>query len=158
MFSGENILIIQEILEKVLINQRLVIIGHKSSAFDAAVSMLNNKCGALLVCDSNNKDDLVGIITERDLAFKIIPKKLDPKHTQVSKIMTKNVETISPKKTTKDAINVMRSRGFRHLPVIEKKKIIGILSMRDLYDYANNELQDSLKQHQEFMFGTGYGS
>ena len=38
------------------------------------------------------------------------------------------------------------------------KKIIGILSMRDLYDFANNQLQDSLKQHQEFMFGTGYGS
>ena len=38
------------------------------------------------------------------------------------------------------------------------KKIIGILSMRDLYDYAHSELQDSLKKHQEFMFGTGYGS
>ena len=46
----------------------------------------------------------------------------------------------------KDAIKVMKSKGFRHLPVLEKKKIIGILSMRDLYDYANNELQDSLKK------------
>jgi len=151
-------LIIQDVLEKVLINQRLVIIGHQSSAFDAAVSMFKNKCGALLVCNSNNNDELVGIITERDITFKVIPKNLDPKTTEISKIMTKNVETISPKKTTIDAIHVMRSRGFRHLPVIEKKKIIGILSMRDLYDYANNELQDSLKKHQEFMFGTGYGS
>ena len=49
----------------------------------------------------------------------------------------------------------MKSKGFRHLPVVENKKIIGILSMRDLYDYAHNELQDSLKKHQEFMFGTG---
>ncbi len=151
-------MIIQDVLEKVLINQRLVIIGHQSSAFDAAVSMFKNKCGALLVCNSNNNDELVGIITERDITFKVIPKNLDPKTTEISKIMTKNVETISPKKTTIDAIHVMRSRGFRHLPVIEKKKIIGILSMRDLYDYANNELQDSLKKHQEFMFGTGYGS
>ena len=151
-------MIIQEVLEKVLINQRLVIICDKSSAYEAAVSMLENKCGALLVCDSNNKEDLVGIITERDITFKVIPKNLDPKGTKVSKIMTKNVETISPKKTTIDAIHVMRSKGFRHLPVIEKKKIIGILSMRDLYDYANNELQDSLKKHKEFMFGTGYGS
>ena len=91
-------MIIQEILEKVLINQRLVIIGHKSSAYDAAVTMLNNKCGALLVCDSKNKDDLVGIITERDITFKIIPKNLDPKATLISRIMTKNVQTISPKK------------------------------------------------------------
>ncbi len=151
-------MIIQEVLEKVLINQRLVMIGHKSSAYEAAVSMLNNKCGALLVCNSNNNRDLVGIITERDITFKVIPKNLDPKVTEVSKIMTKNVETISPNKTTIDAIQVMRSKGFRHLPVLEKRKIVGILSMRDLYDYANNELQDSLKKHQEFMFGTGYGS
>ena len=151
-------MIIQEVLEKVLINQRLVMIGHKSSAYEAAVSMLKNKCGALLVCNSNNNRDLVGIITERDITFKVIPKNLNPKATEVSKIMTKNVETISPNKTTIDAIQVMRSKGFRHLPVLEKRKTVGILSMRDLYDYANNELQDSLKKHQEFMFGTGYGS
>ena len=145
---GSLIVIIQEVLEKVLINQRLVIIDRKSSAFDASVSMLKNKCGALLVCNTSKEDDVVGII----------PKNLDPKCTQVSQIMTKNVETISPKKTTIDAIHVMRTKGFRHLPVVSKKKIVGILSMRDLYDYANNELQDSLKKHQEFMFGTGYGN
>ena len=72
--------------------------------------------------------------------------------------MTKKVETISPKKTTLDAIHILKSRGFRHLPVVEKKKIVGILSMRDLYDFANDQLQESLKQHKEFMFGTGYGS
>ena len=151
-------MIIQEVLEKVLINQRLVIIDKKSSAYEASVSMLKNRCGALLVCKSSKDNELVGIVTERDITFKVIPKNLDPKGTQVSKIMTKNVETISPKKTTIEAIHVMRTRGFRHLPVISRKKIVGILSMRDLYDYANNELQDSLKKHQEFMFGTGYGN
>ena len=155
---GSLIVIIQEVLEKVLINQRLVIIDRKSSAFDASVSMLKNKCGALLVCDHKNDDTLLGIISERDLTFRVIPKDLDPKKTKVSKIMTKNVETIQPNRTTFDAIQIMKSKGFRHLPVVEKKKIVGILSMRDLYDYANNELQDSLKKHQEFMFGTGYGS
>ena len=57
-----------------------------------------------------------------------------------------------------DSLLHASTRGFRHLPVVENKKIIGILSMRDLYDYAHSELQDSLKKHQEFMFGTGYGS
>ena len=72
--------------------------------------------------------------------------------------MTKDVQTISPRKTTVDAIQIMKSKGFRHLPVVDKKKIVGILSMRDLYDFANKDLEDSLKKHQEFMFGTGYGS
>ena len=150
---------IQDLLDNVLINQRLVLIDNSSSSYDAAVMMLKNRCGALLVCDSKTKDGtLLGIVTERDLAFRVIPKGLDPKKTSVDKIMTKNVDTISPNKTTLDAIKVMKTKGFRHLPVTKDKKIIGILSMRDLYDFANNQLQDSLKQHQEFMFGTGYGS
>ena len=151
-------MVIRDLLDKVLINQRLVIIDQKKSATEAASSMVKNKCGALLVCDSKDHQTLVGIVSERDLAFRVIPKNLNPKKITVSEIMTKNVETISPKKTTHDAIHIMKSRGFRHLPVVENKKIIGILSMRDLYDYAHNELQDSLKKHQEFMFGTGYGS
>tara|TARA_B100001029_G_C14971639_1_gene400597 strand:- start:286 stop:741 length:456 start_codon:yes stop_codon:yes gene_type:complete len=151
-------MIIQDLLERILIDQRLVIIDQNSSAFDAAVSMLKNKCGALLVCDSKDEGTLLGIISERDLTFRVIPKNLDPKKTKVSKIMTKDVLTISPRKTTVDAIQMMKSKGFRHLPVVEKKKIVGILSMRDLYDYANKDLEDSLKKHQEFMFGTGYGS
>ena len=150
---------IQDLLDNVLINQRLVLIDNSSSSYEAAVMMLKNRCGALLVCDSKTKDGtLVGIVTERDLAFRVIPKGLDPKKTSVEKIMTKNVDTISPNKTTLDAIKVMKTKGFRHLPVTKDKKIIGILSMRDLYDFANSQLQDSLKQHQEFMFGTGYGS
>ncbi len=151
-------MIIQDLLERILIDQRLVIIDQNSTAYDAAVSMLKNRCGALLVCDSKDEGTLLGIISERDITFRVIPKDLDPKKTKISKVMTKDVQTISPKKTTVDAIQIMKSKGFRHLPVVEKKKIVGILSMRDLYDFANKDLEDSLKKHQEFMFGTGYGS
>ena len=72
-------MVIRDLFEKVLIDQRLVIIDHNSSAYEAAVSMLKNKCGALLVCDNKNEDTLMGIISERDLTFRVIPKDLDPK-------------------------------------------------------------------------------
>jgi len=150
-------LVIEDLLHKVLNNQKLVIIEEKTTIFDAALTMQKNRCGALLVCKKKKTSSLVGIITERDLAFRVIPKSLDPKQTLVGQIMTKNVDTISPNKTTTDAIHIMKSKGFRHLPVVENKNVVGILSMRDLYDYAHNQLQDSLKKHQEFMFGTGYG-
>ena len=75
-------MIIKDLFEKVLIDQRLVIIDHNSSAYEAAVSMLKNKCGALLVCDHKNDDTLLGIISERDLTFRVIPKDLDPKKTK----------------------------------------------------------------------------
>ena len=86
---GSFFLVIKDLFEKVLIDQRLVIIDHNSSAYEAAVSMLKNKCGALLVCDNKNEDSLMGIISERDLTFRVIQKNLDPKKTKVSKIMTK---------------------------------------------------------------------
>ena len=56
-------MVIRDLFEKVLINQRLVIIDHNSSAYEAAVSMLENRCGALLVCDHKNEDTLMGIIS-----------------------------------------------------------------------------------------------
>ena len=151
-------MVIKDLLENILTNQRLVIIDADSTAYDAAVTMLKHKCGALLVCEKVKNGPLIGIITERDLTFRVIPKDLDPKKTKVNKIMTKNPDTIKPDKTTIDAIKIMKSKGFRHLPVVSKNEIIGILSMRDLYDAHAELLQDSLKKHQEFMFGTGYGT
>ena len=79
-------MIIKDLFEKVLIDQRLVIIDHNSSAYEAAVSMLKNKCGALLVCDHKNDDTLLGIISERDLTFRVIPKDLDPKKQKFQKL------------------------------------------------------------------------
>tara|TARA_B100000242_G_C42804750_1_gene374213 strand:+ start:29 stop:499 length:471 start_codon:yes stop_codon:yes gene_type:complete len=150
-------LIIKELLEKFIGNQKLVFIQETQSTFDAAKSMVDNKCGALLVSHSSNSKTLKGIVTERDLAFRVIPKLLDPKKTLVSQIMTKSVDTVSDKKTIFDAIALMKKNGYRHLPVTSNKQVTGILSMRDLYHVAHNSLKDSLKQHEEFLFGTGYG-
>lgn len=150
-------LIIKDLLKNIIGKRKLYFIEQEKSAYEAAKSMVRFKCGALLVCEDERKRDLKGIVTERDLAFRIIPKNLQPSKTKISDIMTKKVDTISDKKTTFDAINIMKKNGYRHLPVVSNKNVIGILSMRDLYAVANNQLQDSLKQHQEFLFGTGYG-
>ena len=150
-------LIIKDLLKNIIGKRKLYFIEQEKSAYEAAKSMVRFKRGALLVCEDERKRDLKGIVTERDLAFRIIPKNLQPSKTKISDIMTKKVDTISDKKTTFDAINIMKKNGYRHLPVVSNKSVIGILSMRDLYAVANNQLQDSLKQHQEFLFGTGYG-
>ena len=157
-FLGRIIfLIIKDLLKNIIGKRKLYFIEQEKSAYEAAKSMVRFKCGALLVCENERNQDLQGIVTERDLAFRIIPKNLQPSKTKISEIMTKKVDTISDKKTTFDAINIMKKNGYRHLPVVSNKSVIGILSMRDLYAVANNQLQDSLKQHQEFLFGTGYG-
>ncbi len=118
--------------------------------------MVSNRCGALLV-NAKNSEVLKGIVTERDLAFRVIPNLLDPKKTLVSDIMTKSVDTVSDNQSIFDAIALMKKNGYRHLPVTSNKKVSGILSMRDLYHVAHNSLKDTLKQHEDFLFGTGYG-
>ena len=150
-------MIIKELLDKVIGVQKLCFIEPKESTYIAAHKMLKNRCGALLVCNAIKEKKLKGIITERDLAFRVIPKNLDPKKTQVSVIMTKDVDVICENKTIFEAISMMKNNGYRHLPVTNKKEVVGILSMRDLYDIANNKLQDSIRQHEDFLYGTGYG-
>lgn len=153
-----NVLLISDLLQKVIGIRKLYFIEATNSTFAAAKIMLKYKCGALLVCKNLSDKNLLGIITERDLAFRVIPKDLIPRKTKVSQVMTKTVDTIHKSKSIYDAIEMMKKNGYRHLPVIENKKIIGILSMRDLYAVANNSLVDSIKQHQEFLYGTGYGA
>lgn len=150
-------MLIKELLHKVIGVQKLYFIEATNTIFKAARVMLKYKCGALLVCDNLSSKNLLGIITERDLAFKVIPKDLIPKKTKVSQVMTKAVDTIPEDKSIYDAIEMMKKNSYRHLPVVSKQKIVGILSMRDLYAIANNSLVDSIKQHQEFLYGTGYG-
>ena len=151
-------MLISDLLQKVIGIQKLYFIEATDSTFAAAKIMLKYKCGALLVCNNLSDKSLLGIITERDLAFRVIPKDLIPRKTKVSKVMTKTVDTIHKNRSIYDAIEMMKKNGYRHLPVIDNKKIIGILSMRDLYAVANNSLVDSIKQHQEFLYGTGYGA
>ncbi len=150
-------MLINELLQKIIGVQKLYFVEESNSTFNAAKVMLKYKCGALLVCDTLSNKKLKGIITERDLAFRVIPKDLIPKKTKVSEVMTKTVDTIHKKKSIYDAIDMMKKNGYRHLPVVDNNKIVGILSMRDLYAVANNSLVDSIKQHQEFLYGTGYG-
>ena len=151
-------MLIKQLIDSIIGIQKLFFIEEKKSAYDAARYMVKHRCGALLVCKSHKDKALTGIVTERDLAFRVIPKNLQPSETKIINIMTKNVDTIEETKTTLDAINQMKNKGYRHLPVVSNKNVVGILSMRDLYAVANNQLQDSLKQHQEFLYGTGYGA
>ncbi len=151
-------MLISDLLQKVIGIQKLYFIEATDSTFAAAKIMLKYKCGALLVCNNLSDKSLLGIITERDLAFRVIPKDLIPRKTKVSKVMTKTVDIIHKNRSIYDAIEMMKKNGYRHLPVIDNKRIIGILSMRDLYAIANNSLVDSIKQHQEFLYGTGYGA
>jgi CBS domain-containing protein len=95
---------------------------------EAATVMGERKIGSALVMDGDN---LAGIFTERDIV-RALGEHFDAAGHPVSEWMTANPMTVPPDTPTKDALQTMLERGFRHLPVAEGDRVVGIVSMRDL--------------------------
>ena len=93
----------------------------------AAQLMAVKRVGAIAVVEGNR---LIGIVTERDALFRVLAQGLDPDKTVVSDVMTRAPRTIGPEETYEYAQQLMRSHGFRHLPVVDNEEPIGIVSSR----------------------------
>lgn len=145
---------IRKIVPDVINDQILHKISPKDTIRTAAKLMRDKKIAALLVM---NADRLVGIITERDMTVRVIAAGLNPDSSEVADIMTAEPDTLSPHDTAADAIHMMKSRGYRHLPVVEDDKVIGMVSVRDIYAVHNGELEQDLKDRNDFIYGESYG-
>jgi CBS domain-containing protein len=103
-------------------------ISPTATMAEAARAMKKNRIGSLVVVEGSKA---VGIITERDLAYKIIAEErsLD---TKVREIMSRDLKTIDPERSLKDAAKLMAAHVIRRLPVIEEGKLVGIVSIEDI--------------------------
>ena len=99
------------------------------SVFDALKAMAEHDIGAVLVIE---KDRLAGIFTERDYARRVALKGLTSKDATVGELMTPNVCTVTPSQTVEDIMSIMTDNRFRHLPVVERGRIVGIVSIGDI--------------------------
>lgn len=105
-------------------------LGPAATVHEAACVMTRANCGSVLVIDQGNQ--LLGIVTERDLMTRVVAKALDPASTPVSKIMTPSPQCVRPELKVADAVLIMIERGFRHLPVLaDNGRILGVFSVRD---------------------------
>lgn len=100
-----------------------------SSVFEALRLMENKRVGALLVMEG---DKLVGIISERDYARKVILRGKNSRETPVSEIMTGHVFTIHPDQTLDECMELMTEKSIRHLPVLVEDRVIGVISILDV--------------------------
>jgi CBS domain-containing protein len=110
--------------------------GHKvysvspdTTVYDALKLMAEKEIGALVVLE---KGKMVGILSERDYARKIILKGKSSKKTLVREIMTSEVIHTSPDKKVRKCISLMTKHHFRHIPLLEKERLVGILSIEDV--------------------------
>lgn len=101
--------------------------------------MIAETVGALAVVQG---DKLVGIFTERDLMKRVVARGLDPKTTPVGEVMTTGVRTVPDATTVAQAINMMRTGHFRHLPVVDEHgKLISMVALRFLLYDVMDELE-----------------
>jgi len=104
-------------------------LGPQATVRDAACVMTRANCGSVLVMEP--PDSLLGILTERDLMTRVLARGLDPDATSVRAVMTPNPICVAPETLVSDAVVLMLERGFRHLPLVSGKKILGVFSVRD---------------------------
>ncbi|HEV8685648.1 MAG TPA: CBS domain-containing protein [Gaiellaceae bacterium] len=105
----------------------------ETSLREAAQRMVERRVGSIVIVE---RDRLVGILTERDVLGVFARGEFE---ARVSDVMTRHPETVSPDETLAQARLVMLHGGFRHLPVVEGAKLVGMLSMRDLFTAGEDE-------------------
>ena len=137
-------------LLKLKAEQEVHTINDHQSVFEALVVMAAKNVGALPVL---KEGQIVGIISERDYARKLILKGLSSVVTPVSAIMNSPVITVDSPQNVQTCMNIMTDKHLRHLPVVEEGKLLGLLSIGDLVKESIAEQAELIKQLEQYIRG-----
>jgi CBS domain-containing protein len=118
--------------------------------FDAIQLMADKGIGALLVME---EDKLVGIVTERDYARKVVLEGKSSREALIREVMTTKVLCVSPERTIDECMALMTEKRVRHLPVVEHKQVVGFLSIGDLVKAVISEQKILIDQLQHYISG-----
>lgn len=118
------------------------------SVLDAITMMAEKNIGALLVTEANN---LVGLVSERDYARKVILKGKNSTSTRVGEIMSTNLVTVKPGDTVDTCMALMSKHNIRHLPVLSGNRIVGILSIGDMVKAVIAGQQETIQQLEDYI-------
>jgi signal-transduction protein with cAMP-binding, CBS, and nucleotidyltransferase domain len=112
--------------------------------------MADKTIGSLVIMDD---DELLGIMTERDYARKVIIKGRSSRSTPVSEIMTTGVFTTSSAESVNECMTLMTEKRIRHLPVVEDGKVVGMVSIGDLVEAIISDQQEEIEQLGQYISG-----
>ena len=117
-------------IRTIIEDQEPLIASAKATVGEAARLMREKQVGAIMVVEEGK---LVGVFTERDALFRVVGEERDAQTTTLAEVMTHNPRTIHPDKPFGDALRLMHESGFRHVPVVEDGRPIGMVSARDAF-------------------------
>ncbi|NNF17938.1 MAG: CBS domain-containing protein [Gammaproteobacteria bacterium] len=136
------------------------ILAHKSNqvwsvtpdttVFDALKKMSDKSIGSLLVMEG---EKLVGLFSERDYARKVVLHDKSSRTMPVTEIMTRRILCVSPERSVEECMALMTDQRVRHLPVIENKQVVGVVSIGDLVKAIMHDQQILIDQLQQYITG-----
>lgn len=130
--------------------KEIISIAPNRPVFDALVILAEYKIGALAVMENNQ---LVGIFSERDYAREVILQGRSSKTTLISDVMTAKVITGNPNDLADKTMSMMSEKNIRHLPVVDKGKMLGMLSLGDLVKEIISDQQRLIKELEGYIKG-----
>ena len=125
-------------------------ISPDSTVFEALQLMADKNVGALLVTEGER---LVGIITERDYSRKVVLKGKSSKETEVREILSGNLIHVTPSHTVEECMRLMTDHRVRHLPVLDGRTIVGVISIGDLVNWIISAQTSTIEQLQTYIGG-----
>ena len=130
------------IIPHVVQDQTLISLPPEASVRHAVELMTNHAIGAILVIADEGR--LAGIFTERDVVTRVLAPQRDPAETPIHTVSTPHPDTLAPSSTARHALRLMHTGHFRHLPVVDKQRVVGIVSIRDLYAAVLRTMEEDL--------------